>query len=200
VRLIKNVVSGDDLGKLSWDGTPLLKSSKSCSHHYELPPRGFSTLQTLSQKANAVFEIRLQSPNLDSASHMQHPGLKDITPMAASVSINVYGPMHSADAVGKFLQKCEVFLQTPDRCEFCVPYNNPHCLPSKQENTVMTSVSNGKTVDDPRQDEKDDAGLFDEFGNEEQFEEEEQVPLVKTTLHRLAYPQLLSQYKTNDLT
>lgn len=160
----------------------MLKDSENLVSRYELPRRGSSILQTLSNKANAVFDIRLWVSDLENESQSPRPSEASQTMFA--ISVNVYGPRSSASSVGIFLQKCRLYLQIPDRCEFNVPYINPQCLTPMEEKTVMTSVFDSRVTDTLRHGESDDGGLFDELGNEEQFEEELQPALVITPLHR----------------
>jgi hypothetical protein len=180
VRFVEGAAAGEDFEKLCWDGSPVLKDARNASGRCELPRRGFSVLQSLSDKANAIFEIRLRLSNSDS----QPPRTHDTSQINSSISANLYGPRSSANSVGLFLQKCGLYLQIPDRCELDVPYMNPHCLTTMDEKTVMTSVFDNRITDSPRYEESDDGGLFDELGDEEQFEEESQPALVKTALHR----------------
>lgn len=160
-----------------WDGTPILKDIKDSDGRFELPKRGFTILQTLSDKANAIFEITGQAQRKRSRSH----GDSDIT---FNISANIYGPRSSTDSVGLFLQKCGLYLQPPNQCEFDVPYVNLHCLSTDVEKVVMTSVFNEKDTNKTPSNNDEYCGLFDELGDEEQFEVELQPALVKTTLHR----------------
>jgi len=182
VRTFEKAVDGEDFEKLCWVGTPVLKDSENVTGRFELPTRAFSVFQALSDKANAVFDVRLRFSDLENAN--QSPRPRDASQTTFSISVNVYGPRSSASSVGVFLQKCGLYLQIPDRCEFNVPYINPQSLTSMEEKTVMTSVFDSRITDTPRHEESDDCGLFDELGNEEQFEEELQPALVKTLLHR----------------
>lgn len=145
----------------------------------ELSYRGFSVLQVLADKASALLEIRLRFSERDNSLR-----IRDVSLTSFSVSTNVYGPRCSTASVGSFLQKCELYLQIPDRCGFDVPYMNPHCLTTAGEKEVMTSVFDSGVSGSPQHEESENGGLFDELGDEEQFEEELQPALVKTPLHR----------------
>jgi hypothetical protein len=178
----------DNFERLRWDGTPVLKGSENFAGRCELPRRAFSIFQALSDKANAVFDIRLRVLDLENAS--QSPRSHEASQATFTISVNVYGPQKSTSSVGIFLQKCKIYLQIPDRCEFNVPYINPQCLTPTDDKTVMTSVFDSTVTDTPRHEQSDDGGLFDELGNEEQFGEELQPTLVTTPLHRYVLGEL----------
>lgn len=182
MTILEKAVDVKDFERLCWDGTSVLKDPENLACRCELPRRGFSIFQALSDKAHAVFDVRLRVLDLENAS--QSPRSRQASRTTFTISVNLYGPRNSASSVGTFLQKCRLYLQIPDRCEINVPYINPQCLTPTEEKTVMTSVFDSRISATPRHEESDDGGLFDELGNEEQFEEELQPALVTTPLHR----------------
>ncbi len=196
MKILEKAIDVDDFERLCWDGTSVLKDSENLTGRCELPRRGFSILRALSDKANAVFDVRLRVLDLENAS--QSPRPRQAFQKTFTISVNIYGPRRSASSVGVFLQKCRLYLQIPDRCEFDVPYINPQCLTPTEEKTVMTSVFDSGITDTPGHEESDDGGLFDELGNEEQFEEELQPELVITPLHRYELARRVLVYSSTD--
>ena len=66
MRILKKAV--DDFERLCWDGTLVLKDPENLDGRCELLGRAFSIFQVLSDKANAVFDIRLRVLDLENAS------------------------------------------------------------------------------------------------------------------------------------
>lgn len=183
MQLIESEAVHPQSDVLCWDGSEMLKTSTTDAT-YELPARAFSIFQTLSIEVKPDFEIRVKSCRPDKFNLLALRGNESGTSSAFSISVNIYGPCSSGDDVGEFLQRCRLYLQAPERCGYDVPYKNPHCLSLPEDAVIMTSAFNGGPCEDSIHQDHDEYGLFDELGNEEQFEEALQPELVRTALHR----------------
>ncbi|KAK1458953.1 hypothetical protein CMEL01_01952 [Colletotrichum melonis] len=175
-----------DLDLLSWDGSKYLKSLDGPSVSYELPRRAIDIFRTLSDKAKVLLDVRLHVSNPEPPATRRQRLEKvnnDSSPIL-SATANLYGSRAVSDSVSMFLESCHAFLQVPDRCTYDVPYINPQCLSSPDDNTVMTSAFNGDITLQWACDNSQNDDLFDELGNDEEFEEAPQPDLLRAQLKR----------------
>ncbi|KAK7437756.1 alpha-mannosyltransferase [Colletotrichum acutatum] len=176
--------SHHDLDLLSWNGSKYLKSLDGLSVSYELPRRAIDIFRTLSDKAKVLLDVRLHVSNPEPPV-TRRQRLKKVTNDSSpvlSATANLYGSRALSDSVSTFLESCHAFLQVPDRCTYDVPYVNPQCLSSPDDNTVMTSAFNGDITLQWACDNSQNDDLFDELGNDEEFEEAPQPDLLRARL------------------
>jgi SWI/SNF-related matrix-associated actin-dependent regulator of chromatin subfamily A3 len=57
----------------------------------------------------------------------------------------IYGQLDFYDAVDRYCQDLNIFLQDPIGCDRVVEYRNPHRLSSLDEDVVMTSIADTLT-------------------------------------------------------
>lgn len=60
-------------------------------------------------------------------------------PPPTLVYINLYGPMHCGDSVGKILSNNEIFLQHPKFIEKHLEYKNPHYFTGPTDSSISES-------------------------------------------------------------
>jgi len=66
---------------------------------------------------------------------------KKLTPSgfrSLSLSVVLYGPMKTFEAVGEFFEQCSEFLQSPLHCDRNIPYRNPQSLSATDVNPPLT--------------------------------------------------------------
>ncbi|KAI8631010.1 hypothetical protein F5Y19DRAFT_483658 [Xylariaceae sp. FL1651] len=186
--------------RLKWEGSRILKAIDPTSDHFEISQRDYSILQTISTKASAQFEITAHR-SCSTRMRSRHTIESDDSHQF-NLSINIYGSQRSAEEVGTFLGKCNMYIQIPDKCQIDVPYINPHCLPFTNDVPIMTSKFNFLEQSEGQNVESGEASIFSTLGNDEAFEEEPQPPSMRAVLHshqRQALTFLLSREKGWDL-
>ena len=93
----------------------------------------------------------------------------------------VYGKAYMFDAIGAFLNSCNLYLQHPGNCDRDVEYRNPHLL-SRNEKVVMTSsLRSTERYFDCLETPSD---TFDQFVTTKILHEAETPRALVTKLHR----------------
>jgi hypothetical protein len=148
---------------------------------FNLSERDVPILQTLCRKALADLEFHLISYEREKISLRN---VTDIQSTKARIGVNIYGAKRLAESIGKFLQKCLLYLQEPVRCTRDLEYENPHCLPPLTMIQVTTFMLKSRDEEQAGSLACENLELFAELGSDEMFEEAPQPQLVSTSLYR----------------
>lgn len=98
------------------------------------------------------------------------------------LSVIVYGPGTVSDKVGDYLQAHGIYLQDPEHCDCIVPYTNPHCLSTLEDDILMTSSRQRPASTE--QGFRDPSGIFDSLSCVTDLEETDTPSVLNTTLKR----------------
>lgn len=144
-------------------------------------------LKVLSDHATVSFQFMLHEKTEEEKQApiaSKHRIASPQIPQQQRLGIILYGPADMAEAVGNWLDKCQIYLQMPENCDRNVPYSNPHCLSFSDKDKAMTFelVSRELCVDSAQL--HDSTDILTELENQEPLAEAAQPFLITTTLHK----------------
>lgn len=172
---------------LVWNGKLALHDPEMNSYRFQLQERTFRMLKVLSDDATVNFQFMLQGkPEKEKqapiASKHRIASLQILQDQR--LSIILYGPAGMAEAVGSWLNKCQIYLQMPENCDRNVPYSNPHCLSFNDEDTAMTFELASRRLCADSAELHDSMNILTELENQEPLAEAPQPFLIATALHK----------------
>ncbi len=168
---------------LTWAGGQTLRDPNTGQQYGMLPVHISNVMTLLSESIGATFQVILQAGKPSAGTNLTELR-KPPTSEAFQVSVIVYGPSHEAVEVGEWLDKCNLFLQEPERCDRNVPYRNPQSLSFDDQEIIMTfEIENMRTREDAAED-CHSLHVLADLGNDDLLEEAEQPAIIATPLHR----------------
>jgi len=138
----------------------LIESGKT-SMFGELNDRTAKILSNLESEEGMSFQIYCKPTNTRARSIKKGARKGAGSEVQYVMNAIIYGPEDLYDAVGEYLTKCAVCLQTPISCDRDVPYQNPQIL-RRARDVIMTSSLLENTTTDVEQVVVSD-GLFAEL-------------------------------------
>jgi len=116
------------------NGSPILRDKHS-EPVLELDGNLCDALVSLTTGASVMVQFSFKQ--LDKSRNTSRHELD--TDKLSGLSVILYGPAKMGDLVGDYLLECRLYLQTPQSCEYQVPYINPHLLFSEDDPIIMTT-------------------------------------------------------------
>jgi SWI/SNF-related matrix-associated actin-dependent regulator of chromatin subfamily A3 len=166
-----------------WNGVPYLQNAYTGHDIAKLSKHIYQLLTTLAEYAGAEFQFWLEERQPLAVEHGESLHNDTSTGRVLLLSIIMYGPLATADAIGEWLSYADMYLQLPDTCDRDVRYKNPHCLSCEDESPLMTSSLGRTSFQSHASKEELCHETFAELYTDEVYGEAQQPQIISSILH-----------------